>query len=131
TLARGGCPGDRRPLPILHTAVHGSRCPVMDAVRKTGPEPEDLELEQVPRPTADAGQVVVRVAASGICGTDLHIIDGSYGSRPPVTLGHEVSGTITAVGDGVEQARIGDRVALETFFSTCGRCSGCRDGSPN
>lgn len=103
----------------------------MDAVRKTGPGPEDLALLQVPRPAAGPGQVLVRVAASGICGTDLHIIDGSYGSRPPVTLGHEVSGTIAAVGDGVAAARVGERVALETFFSTCGRCRACRDGSPN
>lgn len=103
----------------------------MDAVRKTGPAPDDLALEQVPRPSAGAGQVLLKVAASGICGTDLHIIDGSYGSRPPVTLGHEVSGTIAAVGDGVSPDRVGDRVALETFFSTCGQCAGCRDGAPN
>ncbi|WP_156252696.1 zinc-binding dehydrogenase [Pseudactinotalea terrae] len=103
----------------------------MDAVRKTGPHPDDLALQQVPRPSAEAGQVLVAVAASGICGTDLHIIDGSYGSRPPVTLGHEVSGTIAAVGEGVDPARIGERVALETFYSTCGQCRGCRGGSPN
>lgn len=103
----------------------------MDAVRKTGPRPADIALQQVPRPTAGADQVVVDVAAAGLCGTDLHILDGSYGSAPPVTLGHEVSGTITAVGLGVDQARIGERVALETFFSTCGACGGCRSGSPN
>ncbi|RIQ37804.1 zinc-binding dehydrogenase [Jiangella rhizosphaerae] len=103
----------------------------MQALRKTGPGPGDIELQDVPRPTAEPGQVVVDVAAAGLCGTDLHILDGSYGSRPPVTLGHEVSGEIAAVGAGVDPARIGERVALETFFSTCGECRDCRSGAPN
>jgi L-iditol 2-dehydrogenase len=88
-------------------------------------------VQEVPRPQAGHGQVVVDVAASGLCGTDLHILDGSYGSRPPVTLGHEVSGTIAAVGAGVDPGRVGERVALETFLSTCGECADCRGGSPN
>ncbi|SEF18713.1 zinc-binding dehydrogenase [Jiangella alba] len=103
----------------------------MQALRKTGPDPGAIELQDVPRPTAAPGQVVVDVAAAGLCGTDLHILDGSYGSRPPVTLGHEVSGTIAAVGAGVDPARVGERVALETFFSTCGECRDCRSGAPN
>jgi L-iditol 2-dehydrogenase len=103
----------------------------MHALRKTGPQATDIELQDVPRPTAAQGQVVVDVAAAGLCGTDLHILDGSYGSRPPVTLGHEVSGTICAVGAGVDPVRVGERVALETFFSTCGECRDCRSGSPN
>lgn len=103
----------------------------MKALRKTGPREEDIGLEDVPAPTVTAGQVEVKVAACGVCGTDLHIMDGSYGSKPPVTLGHEVSGTIVAVGDGVDAARIGEHVALETFYRTCGECRGCRGGSPN
>lgn len=103
----------------------------MQALRKTGPGPDDLGLQDVPRPAAAPSHVIVDVAASGLCGTDLHILDGSYGSRPPVTLGHEVSGTIAAVGADVDPARVGERVALETFFSTCGQCAGCRGGSPN
>lgn len=50
----------------------------MRAVRKTGPNPGDIELQDVQRPDAGPGQVVVDVAASGVCGTDLHILDGSY-----------------------------------------------------
>lgn len=104
---------------------------MMRALRKTGNAPEDIALQEMPRPEAAAGQVVVDVAAAGVCGTDLHILDGSYGSRPPVTLGHEVSGTIVSVGDGVDPARIGEAVALETFFSTCDVCRECRAGAPN
>ena len=104
---------------------------MMQALRKTGPAPEDIVLQDVPRPEAGPGQVVVDVAAAGLCGTDLHILEGSYSSRPPVTLGHEVSGTIASVGEGVDPARIGEKVALETFFSVCGECRGCRAGSPN
>ncbi|MBD3940181.1 zinc-binding dehydrogenase [Microbacterium sp. NEAU-LLC] len=103
----------------------------MQALRKTGPAADDIALQDVPRPVAAPGQVVVDVAAAGLCGTDLHILDGSYGSRPPVTLGHEVSGIIATVGDGVDPARVGEAVALETFFSTCGRCRDCRAGHPN
>lgn len=103
----------------------------MYALRKSGPHVDDLEIQQIPRPVAGPGQAVVAVAASGICGTDLHIMEGSYASRWPVTLGHEVSGTIVSVGTGVDPARIGEIVALETFYSTCGRCSDCRGGSPN
>lgn len=103
----------------------------MRAVRKTGPNPGDIELQDVQRPDAGPGQVVVDVAASGVCGTDLHILDGSYRSRPPVTLGHEVSGTIAAVGEGVDAGRVGEHVALETFFATCGECRDCRGGAPN
>lgn len=103
----------------------------MFALRKTGPQPGDIEIQDVPAPVAGAGQVLVAVEAAGICGTDLHIMDGSYSSRPPVTMGHEVSGRISAVGDGVDPERVGDRVALETFYSTCGECRDCRAGSPN
>lgn len=104
---------------------------MMQALRKTGPAPDDIAVQEVPRPEAGRGQVVVDVAAAGLCGTDLHILDGSYSSRPPVTLGHEVSGRITAVGEDVDPGRIGEAVALETFFSTCGRCRDCRAGHPN
>jgi L-iditol 2-dehydrogenase len=68
------------------------------------------------------------VHAAGVCGTDLHIWLGEYPSVPPVTMGHEVCGTVSAVGDGVDASWLGARVAVETFFSTCGKCSHCRAG---
>ena len=66
-----------------------------------------------------------------MCGTDLHIEAGEYPSAPPVTMGHEVSGVVVAVGEGVDPAWLGARVVCETYFSTCGVCEWCRDGRPN
>jgi L-iditol 2-dehydrogenase len=74
---------------------------------------------------------VLDVVGAGICGTDLHIHDGEYHVAPPVTMGHEVSGVVTALGDGVDGGWLGARVVTETYFSTCGSCAWCRDGRPN
>jgi L-iditol 2-dehydrogenase len=71
------------------------------------------------------------VQAAGICGTDLHIVDDEFRSRPPVTMGHEVCGVVAAVGDGVDAAWVGERVVAETYFSTCGACAHCRGGRAN
>jgi L-iditol 2-dehydrogenase len=77
------------------------------------------------------GQVVLEVLGAGICGTDLHIADGEYETVTPVTMGHEVSGVVTEVGEGVDDSLIGTRVASETYFSTCGTCAHCRAGRRN
>jgi L-iditol 2-dehydrogenase len=77
------------------------------------------------------GQVLVRVSGAGVCGTDLHIEAGEYPSAPPVTMGHEVSGVVAALGEGVDPAWLGAGVVCETYFSTCGVCEWCRDGRPN
>jgi L-iditol 2-dehydrogenase len=71
------------------------------------------------------------VVGAGICGTDLHIVDGEYQAVTPVTMGHEVSGVVAELGDGVEQSWLAARVACETYFSTCGRCAHCRAGRIN
>ncbi len=103
----------------------------MLGVRKLARGPGNVELAEVPEPLAGPGQVIIEVAAAGICGTDLHIWLDEFTSEPPVTLGHEVAGVITAVGDGVTGWAPGDRVTTETYFSTCGSCSHCRRGRPN
>lgn len=104
----------------------------MKAVVKISPDDETVELQDVEPPNLpDLGYARIAVTASGICGTDLHIIDGSYGSRPPVTLGHEVAGTVVNVSADVDVAWIGKRVAMETFYSTCEQCDHCRAGQPN
>jgi L-iditol 2-dehydrogenase len=90
-----------------------------------------FELDQVPEPQPAPGEVIVAVRACGICGSDVHGMDGSTGRRrPPIIMGHEASGVIAGVGSEVEQWRAGDRV---TFDSTiyCGTCEFCRQGRIN
>jgi L-iditol 2-dehydrogenase len=102
------------------------------AVIKVSPDTELVELRDIETPALPpSGHARVTVVAAGICGTDLHIIDGSYSSRPPVALGHEVSGIVAEVSADVDPAWIGKPVAMETFFSTCGVCQFCRAGQPN
>jgi len=85
----------------------------------------------VPRPVPGPGDVLIRIAACGICGSDVHGYDGSSGRRiPPLVMGHEAAGTVAEVGQGVRQFSPGDRV---TFDSTvyCGECEYCRTGDVN
>ena len=92
---------------------------------------KQLEIADLPEPTAGPGEVLVRVAACGICGSDIHGYDGSSGRRiPPIVMGHEAAGKIAAIGPGVAGFSEGDRV---TFDSTiyCGACSYCRRGEIN
>jgi len=90
-----------------------------------------LEIADLPDPTPGRGEVLVSVAACGICGSDVHGYDGSSGRRiPPIVMGHEAAGTIAALGNGVTGFAVGDRV---TFDSTifCGACNNCRRGDVN
>jgi L-iditol 2-dehydrogenase len=102
----------------------------MQALRKRTAEAATLTLDDVPEPAPGPGQARIAVTGAGICGTDLHILDGDYLSRPPVTLGHEIAGVVDAVGPAVDQAWIGALVAPETAFGTCGRCDWCRTARP-
>ena len=85
----------------------------MRAVRKRGPEP-GLVLDEVPVPTPGPDEVLIRIEAASICGTDLHIQRWDQWSservRPPLTLGHELCGTVTAVGRSVGDVAEGDYV---------------------
>src|SRR5271154_2084313 len=83
------------------------------------------------RPVPAPGEMLIRIAACGICGSDVHGYDGTSGRRiPPLVMGHEAAGTVAEVGDGVRQFNAGDRV---TFDSTvyCGECEYCRSGDVN
>jgi succinate semialdehyde reductase (NADPH) len=84
-------------------------------------------IEELRDPEPRAGEVLVRVAACGVCHTDLHIHDGSVPFPLPCVLGHEVSGTVVAVGAGVDRLREGDRVA-GAFIMPCGSCRMCATG---
>jgi L-iditol 2-dehydrogenase len=77
------------------------------------------------------GQALLHVRAAGICGTDLHIEAAEYACEPPVTMGHEVCGTVAELGASVDAAWLGARVVTETYYSTCGRCALCLAGRPN
>jgi L-iditol 2-dehydrogenase len=90
-----------------------------------------VETRDIPEPDPGPGQVKIRVRAAGICGTDLHIYKDEFKSAPPVVLGHEVSGEVAAVGPGVSDALVGQRVTTETYFYTCGACAYCRTGHSN
>ncbi len=90
-----------------------------------------VALSERPRPRPGPGEVVLGVVGTGICGTDLHIWAGEYHSVPPVTMGHEICGVVADVGAGVDPGWLGKRVAVETYYSTCGQCRYCRGGQRN
>jgi L-iditol 2-dehydrogenase len=95
---------------------------------KLAPGEGNVELAERPERAPGPGEVALDVAAAGTCGTDLHIWLGEYDSVPPVTMGHEVCGTVAELGEGVDGGWLRERVAVETFFSTCGRCAYCQAG---
>jgi len=98
---------------------------------KLAPGVGHVGLSERAEPRPDAGHVVLDVVGAGICGTDLHIADGEYETATPVTIGHEVAGSVAELGDGVNRSWLGARVASETYFSTCGRCAHCLAGRTN
>lgn len=92
-----------------------------------------VEVRDVPEPQPGPGKVRIRVEYAGICASDLHILndDIAITIRPPVVMGHEFSGTIDRLGDGVEGWRIGDRVVAEANYEVCGTCRSCTSGFYN
>lgn len=110
------------------TSPHTSS-PVPDSIRGavhrgTGNRLEVLELRLAePGP----GSVLVRMGASGVCGSDRHVLEGEWSMPQPTVLGHEGAGTVEAVGEGVDDLQPGDHVVL-TWFYPCERCDACRQG---
>jgi Zn-dependent alcohol dehydrogenase len=91
-------------------------------------EPGRFGLEQIEVDAPEAGEVLVRVEASGVCHSDLHVVEeDGWGHRLPVLLGHEGAGTVEAVGAGVTELAPGDRVVLG-WKTACGECDYCRHG---
>jgi L-iditol 2-dehydrogenase len=91
----------------------------------------EFNFGDVPQPELDAGEVLVRVKACGICGSDVHGFDGTSGRRiPPIIMGHEASGVIADVGAGVTRWKSGDRVTFDSMIF-CGECDYCRKGLSN
>ncbi|MBP1804333.1 zinc-dependent alcohol dehydrogenase family protein [Rubellimicrobium aerolatum] len=89
-----------------------------------------FEVMEVPEPVPAPGEVLVRVAAAGICGTDRHLLRGEFLGTPPVVLGHEFSGVVEALGEGVTGLQVGDRVACDPNIA-CGACPSCLRGRIN
>ncbi len=93
---------------------------------------EALEPREVPVPRAGAGQVLLRVRASGVCRTDLHLVDGELPDpKLPVIPGHEVVGEVVALGEGVTELALGARVGVPWLGHTCGHCPPCARGDEN
>ena len=90
--------------------------------------PGDIRVEQVPRPHAGAGEAVIRVTLTTICGTDVHIVKGEYPVRPGLIIGHEPVGVIAELGAGVTGYEIGQRV-LVGAITPCGQCRACLSGN--
>jgi len=92
---------------------------------------KQLEMADFPVPTPGLGEVLVRVAACGICGSDVHGYDGSSGRRiPPIVMGHEAAGTIAALGGDIMNLAENERVTFDSTIS-CGACEFCKRGELN
>jgi len=89
-----------------------------------------LVLVELPIPSPSPGQVLVKIAASGVCHTDIHAADGDWPAKPilPLIPGHEGVGFITALGEGVSNVKIGDCVGIPWLHSACGQCDHCNSG---
>lgn len=103
----------------------------MTAVIKVAAGADNVFVKQVAVPVAGPGFARVRVIATGICGTDVHVAHDEYAYEAPVIMGHEILGVVDSVGDPVDGAAIGRRVACETYYSTCEACEWCRAGRRN
>ena len=93
-------------------------------------QPDTLEIVNIPVPEPSDSEVLIKVMASGICGTDIHIFRGEYLVDYPVIPGHEFSGLVEAVGSGVTRFKPGDRIAVEPNLA-CDNCCSCLNNRHN
>jgi propanol-preferring alcohol dehydrogenase len=102
------------------------RAMILDEPRK------HLRLADVPDPKPGVGQVLVRVHACGVCRTDLHVVDGDLArSKLPLIPGHQVVGTVAALGPGAGRFQVGRRIGIPWLGGSCGQCDYCRTGREN
>ena len=100
----------------------------MKALIKKNKGLDGVVFEDIEEPIPGENEIKIKVHATGICGTDIHIIKDEYPSKYPVVMGHEFSGTVYEVGSGVTQFKPGDRVVSLTAVVTCGNCKYCNEG---
>jgi alcohol dehydrogenase, propanol-preferring len=103
---------------------------VLETPKKAEEDP--LSLRDIRTPTPGQGEIRVRIAACGVCHTDLHIVEGDLKlPKLPVVPGHQIVGVVDAAGSGAHRFREGDRVGVPWLYSTCGQCRYCRKGLEN
>lgn len=100
----------------------------MKALVKFTEGPDGLEIRDIPKPIPKKNELLIRVIAAGICGTDIHLMHDEYPCRPPVTLGHEYTGIVEDMGEDVSDFKIGEQIISMTAARTCGHCEYCRKG---
>ena len=101
----------------------------MKALVKTRKGGGFIEVRQVPEPSPGPGEVKIRIAACGVCGTDIHVRHDTFPYWPPVILGHEFAGTIVELGPQCRTFKVGQRVVAEPHTRACGQCPLCRTGN--
>ncbi len=100
----------------------------MKALVKSGLTAAGVDIKEIDKPVPKRGELLVKIMAAGICGTDLHIMHDKYPCKMPVVLGHEFTGAIEKIGDEVEGFFIGDQIIASTAAYTCENCDYCRIG---
>ncbi|MBQ4652245.1 MAG: zinc-binding dehydrogenase [Oscillospiraceae bacterium] len=91
-----------------------------------------IGVQELPEPEATGKLVKLKVIYAGVCGTDIHAVEGGYSrTKVPVVLGHEVAGIVVETGSQVTKVKVGDRVTSETTFSSCGECVYCKNNELN
>src|ERR1700678_3795966 len=101
----------------------------MKAAVVTAPRSQ-WEVSEINKPTVGPNQVLIKIGASGLCYTDVHITEGHIPAAFPRTLGHEPVGEVVDIGDGVTTRKVGDRVGVPWIQHSCGRCEWCKRGRP-
>ena len=105
----------------------------MQALVKYSKGPGNMEIREIPDPNPGPGEVKIEVKFAGICGSDIHIYHDNIAIplNLPVVTGHEFSGVVKAIGEGVTSCKLGDRVTSETAIDYCGQCFNCKTGRYN
>lgn len=102
------------------------------AVTKVADGYDQMELKELSIPEVTGDKVLIKVAYTGICGSDIHTFKGEYKNpTTPVVLGHEFSGQVVAIGEAITSVSVGDRVTSETTYSVCGECEYCHEKQYN
>ncbi|MEA5002340.1 MAG: alcohol dehydrogenase catalytic domain-containing protein [Christensenella sp.] len=100
----------------------------MKALVKFAEGRQGMEIRDIPIPTPKKNELLVKIMAAGICGTDIHLMHDEYTYYPPVILGHEYTGIVEGMGSAVSGFAKGDQIISMTAAVTCGHCGYCREG---